>query len=111
MALQFPQLPKPEEITNALVSFPPKLSVLTKSLSLPEEMFESSIRSVTGVEPPPGPARMIASFMESFEAGAPALPSLPGLPTPTVPSAPPAPSTQTKTQASKPTGKIDVEVF
>ena len=109
MAPQLPQLPKPEEVMGALASFPPKLSVLMKPLAAPEEIFESTIRTA-GVEIPPGPVKLLTSFMESFEEAAP--PSIPGLPSPapgtqTTPSTPPA--TQTKTQTR--TGKTDVEVF
>jgi len=96
------ELPKPEELTAALTAFPPKLSILVKPLSLPEEIFESSIKT-TGVEIPPGPTKMLVSFMESFEAGA----VLPGLPAPTG-----TPEVGEKTQVlGGKAEKIDVEVF
>jgi len=109
------QLPKPEEVAGALAAFPPKLSVLAKPLATPEDLFESTVKA-TGVELPPGPAKMLVGFMESLEAGAPALPAgfpalpaLPGVPAPSS-EASPAAQTQTKAQPRR-TGKIDVEVF
>ncbi|PCN50338.1 hypothetical protein B6U99_05030 [Candidatus Geothermarchaeota archaeon ex4572_27] len=67
-----PQLPKPEEVVSALASFPPKLSVLHKPLTVPEDMFEGAVREATGIELPPGPNKMLLGVMESIEAGAPA---------------------------------------
>jgi hypothetical protein len=72
------ELPKPEELVAALASFPPKLSVLVKPFTIPEEMFENAVKSATGVEPPPGPSKTVKMFMESFEVSMPAAaPSLP----------------------------------
>lgn len=101
-----PQIPNPQEVVGALASFPPKLSVLAKPLTVPEDMFESMVRQATGAEIPPGPAKVAVQFMESFESGAPAL---------TLPS-PPAPGTQATQQAPpapQPARGVrpDVEVF
>jgi hypothetical protein len=79
------QLPRPDEVTAALASFPPKLSVLQRFMAFPEFMFESQVKSVTGTELPPGPNRVLAQFMESFEAsmaGVTPPAGLPGLPFP-----------------------------
>jgi len=105
---QTPQLPKPEEVAGALASFPPKLSVLAKPLAFPEEFFENSVKTATGVEIPPGPTKILVSFMESFEAGAPALPALPTQAPATTPTVPQKPQEK---QAPPATSKIDVEVF
>jgi len=93
---------------SALTSFPPKLSTLVKTLAAPEDMFEEMVRSATGFELPPGPGKMLASLMEGFEAGAPALPGLPGTPSQAAsqPAVPQAPAAQEKTY-----GKVDVELF
>lgn len=89
-------LPRPEEITSALATFPPKLSVMQKVLSAPEILFENAVKSATGFELPPGPNKILVSLMESFESGAPALPTLalPGItPAPTAPASEATPST------------------
>jgi len=62
------QLPRPEDVAGALATFPPKLSVLQRFATFPELTFESQVKSVTGVELPPGPNRVLLQFMESFEA-------------------------------------------
>jgi hypothetical protein len=66
------ELPKPEEVVAALASFPPKLSVLVKALTVPEDLFESTVRSATGVEVPAGPHKVLAELMRSFETSLPA---------------------------------------
>lgn len=73
-----PEMPKPEDLTKALAAFPPKLSILMKPLTLPEDLFETTVRQAMGFEMPPGPSKMLVTFMESFEEGAPSLPGLPG---------------------------------
>jgi len=84
-------LPKPEEVISALVAFPPKFSVLVKPMTIPEDLFENTIKSATGVEVPPGPNKMLASLMAGFEGATPsAVLPIPGIPAP-APS--PAPST------------------
>ncbi|RLE62836.1 MAG: hypothetical protein DRJ47_10110 [Thermoprotei archaeon] len=108
MAPQIPQLPTPEEVVGALTRIPPKLSIFVKPFTIPEEMVESSIKTATGVEIPPGPTKMLVSFMEAFEEA-----GIPGLPAPsaqTTPSSPPASSKQQKTVKAK-GGRVDVEVF
>ena len=94
MSLEFP---KPDEIVGALTSFPPRLSILTKPFTAPEDFFEQQMKNVTGSEIPAGPVKMLLSLMSSFEVSIPAptmrIPSLPGLPSPT-PS--PAPTTEVK---------------
>ena len=113
--VKLPQPPKIEEV----FSFPiPRVSAIAKFVAYPlimgEDFFESMVRGVTGVEPPPGPVKTTINIMEGFEttiqATAPQLPKLPTPSAPTTPSVPPSPSTKTA-QESKPTGKIDVEVF
>jgi hypothetical protein len=79
-------IPKPEELASALMAFPPKLSVLVKPLTVPEDLFESTVKSA-GIEVPPGPHKMLITLMSSLEGSMPAalptaLPPLPGLPTP-----------------------------
>jgi hypothetical protein len=83
------EIPKPEEVVAALTTFPPRLSILVKPLALPEEMFETSVKNVTGVEVPPGPTKMTLSIMTSFEEVLPAtLPKLTlPIPTPSLPRA------------------------
>jgi hypothetical protein len=73
-----PQLPKPEDILSAVMSFPPKISAVQSLFSIPEEMFESTVKSMTKMEIPPGPNKMLVSFMKGFEASLPAAPA--GLP-------------------------------
>jgi hypothetical protein len=73
------ELPKPEELASALASFPPKLSVLVKPLTVPEDLFESTIRSAAGVELPAGPHKMLVELMQSFEVSLPTVTRLPGL--------------------------------
>ncbi|RLE64999.1 MAG: hypothetical protein DRJ38_04470 [Thermoprotei archaeon] len=103
------KIPRPDEVVSALTSIPPRLSVLVKPLTAPEDFFESTVRSATGFEVPPGPVKLATQFMEAFESGAPGLP----LPTPTggatTPSTPPSP--EEKVVARAKVGKIDVEVF
>jgi hypothetical protein len=76
------EMPSPEKIMAAFTSFPPKLSEVQSLFNMPEDMFESMARSA-GLEVPPGPNKMIASMMSSFEemfagGGAPAfLPPVP----------------------------------
>jgi hypothetical protein len=70
------EMPSPERIMAAFTSFPPKLSEVQSLFNMPEDMFESMARSA-GLEVPPGPNKMIASMMSSFEemfagGGAPA---------------------------------------
>jgi hypothetical protein len=90
------ELPKPEEVISALMAFPPKLSVLFKPLTIPEDFAESTAKSA-GVELPPGPTKMLVSLMSSFEGAMPAtLPTLPGLPTPTPSAAPAGAPAETK---------------
>jgi hypothetical protein len=75
-------IPKPEELASALMAFPPKLSVLFKPLTIPEDFVESTAKSA-GIELPPGPHKMLITLMSSLEGAMPAaLPQLPGLPTP-----------------------------
>jgi len=64
--MQFPEF-RPEKITEALASFPPKLSALTEILATPEEMFEQQA-SVAGVQVPPGPVKMAVQFMQGVES-------------------------------------------
>jgi hypothetical protein len=66
-------LPKPEQVVAALASFPPKLSVLQSIPAAPEALFESMVKSATGVELPPGPNRMLQTFMAGVEAAVPAM--------------------------------------
>jgi hypothetical protein len=73
------ELPKPEELASALASFPPKLSVLVRPLTVPEDIFESTVRSATGVELPAGPHKVLVELMQSFEASLPTPTRLPGL--------------------------------
>jgi len=111
--MEAPEIPKPEEFVGALASFPPKLSVLAKPFTIPEDFFEGLAKSATGMELPPGPTKMLKTLMESFEAGAPAgLPSLPGLPSPSAPaSEKTAGKTAEKTYGKATRGKVDVELF
>jgi hypothetical protein len=83
------ELPKPEEVVAALMSFPPKLSVLVKPLAVPEDLFESAVRSA-GVELPPGPNKLLISLMSSLEEAMPAT-----LPTALPQLLPPAPAPTT----------------
>jgi hypothetical protein len=76
------QLPRPEEVAGALATFPPKLSVLQRFVAFPEFTFESQVKSVTGVELPPGPNRVLLQFMESFEASMAGVTPPAGLPFP-----------------------------
>lgn len=78
------ELPKPEELAKALTTFPPKLSVLFKPLTMPEDVIESTIKSA-GIELPPGPSKMLMSFIEGIESSLPTTApfTLPGFPTPT----------------------------
>jgi len=59
---------RPEDVIGALASFPPRLSVLARLAAMPEEYFESSVKTAMGFELPPGPMKMASSLMESFEA-------------------------------------------
>lgn len=87
------ELPKPEELVAALMSFPPKLSVLVKPLAIPEDLFESTAKSA-GVELPPGPHKMLISLMSSLEEMTPTvLPAPPGLPAPAATPTQPAETT------------------
>jgi hypothetical protein len=88
------ELPKPEEVVAALMSFPPKLSVLVKPLTVPEDLFESTAKSA-GVELPPGPHKMLVSLMSSFEEMTPTALPLPGLRAPAATTA----TTQTEVTA------------
>lgn len=113
-----PQLPRIEEV----LGFPvPRLSAVVRFVAYPmimgEDLFESVVRSVTGVSPPPGPVKTSISLLEGFETTIQAVaPTLPGFPAPTgatVPYTPPAPGTpqtQAPQQVARPT-RIDVEVF
>jgi hypothetical protein len=60
------ELPDVGEIMASLTAFPPKLSKAQSVFSFPEDMFESTVKSM-GVEVPPGPNKMIVSMMQSFE--------------------------------------------
>jgi hypothetical protein len=71
------ELPKPEEVAAALTAFPPRLSVAQSVFSVPEDMFEKAVESMTKTSPPPGPNKVLVSLMKSFESAAPSLP-LPG---------------------------------
>jgi len=112
-----PQLPRIEEV----LGFPvPRLSAVVRFVAYPmivgEDLFESVVRSVTGVSPPPGPVKTSISLMEGFETTVQAVaPTLPGFPAPgaTVPYTPPSPSAQQgqAPQTAPTTRKIDVEVF
>jgi hypothetical protein len=86
------ELPKPEELASALMAFPPKLSVLFKPLTIPEDFAESTAKSA-GIELPPGPHKTLITLMSSLEGAMPAalptaLPQLPGLPAPAPTAAP-----------------------
>jgi hypothetical protein len=60
------EIPDVGEIMASLTAFPPKLSKAQSLFSFPEEMFESTVKSM-GMEVPPGPNKMIISMMQSFE--------------------------------------------
>jgi hypothetical protein len=66
------ELPKPEDVIAAATAFPPKLSVLQSIPAFPEAMFEKMVFDMTGLTVPPGPNKMLASLMASFEAAIPA---------------------------------------
>ena len=61
----------------------PKISVLTKMFTSPEEMFEKTVKDALKLELPPGPMTTLLKLQESIEAGkVPSLESiLPKLPT------------------------------
>lgn len=84
-------LPKPEDITTAATSIPPKLSVLQSIFAAPEAFFEDSVKSATGMAIPPGPNRMLVSLMESIETSLPTLPTF-ALPIPGAPRPAPTPA-------------------
>jgi len=98
--MQFPEF-GPEKITEALASFPPKLSVAAELLAEPEKLFEEQA-SAMGIPVPAGPARTLAQALSGIEATLPAFtppaftppgfpaPTAPTTPTPTAPTAPPA---------------------
>ena len=69
------QIPRPEEVVSALASIPPRLSVLARIPAVPEDVFESAVKSATGVELPPGPNKVLAEMMERFEVQMPAPPA------------------------------------
>jgi len=60
------EIPSPNKIIAALTAFPPKLSEVQSVFNLPEDMFESMVRSM-GIEVPPGPNKMAVSMMSGFE--------------------------------------------
>jgi len=60
------ELPDVGEIMASLTAFPPKLSKAQTVFSFPEDMFESTVKSM-GMEVPPGPNKMLISMMQSFE--------------------------------------------
>jgi hypothetical protein len=60
------EIPDVGEIMASLTAFPPKLSAAQSVFSFPEEMFESTVKSM-GMEVPPGPNKMLVSMMQSFE--------------------------------------------
>jgi hypothetical protein len=49
----------------------PKLSVMTKMFTSPEEMFEKTVKDALKVELPPGPMSVLFKIQESIEAGKP----------------------------------------
>jgi hypothetical protein len=60
------EMPDVGEIMASLTAFPPKLSKAQSVFSFPEDMFESTVKSM-GMEVPPGPNKMLVSMMQSFE--------------------------------------------
>jgi len=65
---------KPEEVREALVAVPPKLSALTKPLAFPEEQFEEAVKDATGFTLPPGPCSMLITLQQTIEGIVPASP-------------------------------------
>lgn len=49
----------------------PELSKLTRPSSLPEAVFESMVKMISGINPPPGPQSVLLELQESFESGKP----------------------------------------
>lgn len=49
----------------------PKLSQVVKGLARAEDTFESTVSQATGMTPPQGPMKTLASIMEQVEATAP----------------------------------------
>lgn len=96
------QPPNMQQLMSALASFPPRLSAIARAMAAPEDAFESTIRRAMGTEIPPGPNKMLAQFLESFELSAlQAVPTMPGLPIPgaQIPTTFTAPETATQAPA------------